>query len=148
MITKLNTKSKHIAGRIVEIQKCSYQIEADLIQAESLPPLKDTVTTIQESDEEFLGYQEREVLAGFLAYEQTGDIVTITRLAIDPAYFRKKFASRLLDWFIEKERGPWQVMTGSENTPAISLYQKYGFEIVSQIETKEGILLAKLIRKA
>ena len=45
-----------MAQRVLEIQKAAYTIEAELIGTFNIPPLKDTLETLQASDETFYGW--------------------------------------------------------------------------------------------
>jgi len=144
MISLLNHSDSSVAGRIVELQKRSYQLEADILGVTWLPPLDEGKVDIQNSEEHFIGYVSEERVYGFASYEKTEESYFITRLGVDPDYLRRGIGTSMLAFFETLALYPLEVITGKENTPAVRLYEKHGFEIVSYAETDEGIWLVKL----
>ena len=91
--------------------------------------------------ETFYGYyvdgQEGPKLAGAISFEREGSIVTICRMMVHPDFFRRGIASSLLQHIlIEQEREGatrFIVSTGSANSPAIRLYEGFGFIVTTRI---------------
>lgn len=52
------------AEDILNLQIPSYQVEAEIIGSYDIPPLKDTVDTLQSCGETFFGYYDNEALCG------------------------------------------------------------------------------------
>jgi hypothetical protein len=69
MIKRLDWKDEEMAGNILDLQIASYKIEAEMIGFDELPPLKDTIDTIQKCEETFYGYFIEGALAGIVSYK-------------------------------------------------------------------------------
>lgn len=136
---------------IVELQKVSYRIEADLIGFDNIPPLHDTVDIISETEETFYGLYIEEKLAGIVSYMVEGGVFDIYRMAVHPNYFRKGIGDRLLtymlkigqDEFVEK----FVVSTGMKNEPAKQLYFKHGFKFTANREVAGGLMISTFEKK-
>jgi ribosomal protein S18 acetylase RimI-like enzyme len=143
VIKQLDTKDSKIAEQIVDLQKKSYLIEAELIDFYDIPPLKDTTDTIIQSDEVFYGYYSDDVLAGLISYKLEEDLLDIYRVAVDPEYFRKGIARQLIEFIEDINKGIKRIIvsTGLKNQPAVSLYIKLGFNKLEEVEVAEGIYI-------
>jgi len=125
---------------LLEVQRRAYQVEARLLGTTDFPPLRETIDDIN-----------TEVPTGFV-YIIDDDIVgavtiadgTITRLIVDPAYFRQGIAQSLLRYVFEHSLAK-HVMTGARNLPALTLYGRFGFMEVRR-EWRSGIELVFLTR--
>src|SRR5690606_36983681 len=85
-----------IAAQVWEIQMAAYRYEAALIDYPALPPLRQSVADLQASAEEFIGYVVETSIWGALSYEIADKSLDITRLIVNPAYFRRGIARQLL----------------------------------------------------
>jgi ribosomal protein S18 acetylase RimI-like enzyme len=143
MIKKLNIKDPTVAQKILEVQIPSYRVEAELIGFQGIPPLHDTVESLMQCNETFLGYFFKDKLAGIISYVKDGTTLDIHRLAVHPAYFRKGVASGLIAHLLERESGLEKavVRTGAKNTPARNLYRRFGFREIGEAEAAPGVLL-------
>lgn len=142
MIKTLDVKNTDITNDILHLQKVSYQVEAEIIGFDHIPPLMDTISSIRECDETFLGYySENNVLAGIISYKVEGQVLDIHRLAVHPDFFRKGIAKKLLTHVqsLNYEFSKIIVSTGLKNKPAINLYLKFGFERIRTVKVEEGI---------
>jgi len=141
VIKRLDTKDSKTAEQIVDLQKKSYLIEAELINFYDIPPLKDTIDTIIQCDEVFYGYYTEDVLAGLISYKLEEDLVDIYRVAVHPEYFRRGIAKQLIQFIEDVNKGIEKIIvsTGLKNRPAVSLYLKLGFRRVSEVEVAEGV---------
>ncbi|WP_026571482.1 MULTISPECIES: GNAT family N-acetyltransferase [Sediminibacillus] len=147
MIVLLDHTESETAAQLLEVQIPAYRIEAERIKFDGIPPLQDTIESIQDSRETFLGYYENELLLGALAFEQSNDRFVLSRLFVGPAHFRKGVASSLLQFFLNKivrESKPVTVTTGTANLPAIAFYEKWGFAKIKEITVQQGITLTML----
>ena len=125
---------------LLDVQRRAYRVEARLLDTTDFPPLRETIDEI-----------DVEAPIGFV-YVIDDDIVgavtiadgTITRLVVDPAYFRQGIAQSLLHHVIKRHQAR-HVMTGARNLPALSLYTRFGFSEV-QREWRSGIELVFLMR--
>ncbi|SDK28404.1 GNAT family N-acetyltransferase [Sediminibacillus albus] len=145
MIINLQHYKRDTAEKILATQLPAYQEEAKLIDAEVIPPLKDTVETIMNSKEIFLGYMQEDELIGVLAYENNKADITVSRLFVVPSHFRQGIAGTLLNSLLDGISGEVRVKvtTGTANLPAKQLYQKWGFKEKKQITVPPGIQLTQ-----
>ncbi|HYF84756.1 MAG TPA: GNAT family N-acetyltransferase [Clostridia bacterium] len=143
MIKRLDTKDSKIAEQIVDLQKRSYIMEAELIDFYDIPPLKDTIDTIIQCDEVFYGYYEDEVLAGLISYKLEEGLLDIYRVAVHPEYFRKGIARQMIEFIEDMNKGIERIIvsTGLKNQPAVSLYLKLGFRKLDEAEVEEDIYI-------
>ena len=136
------------ALRVLELQRVSYQIEADLIGSSLIPPLRETLEELQSCGEVFHGWFEDDRLFGFISHKlEDGTVgnqyVDIHRVAVHPDGFRRGIARQLLEFVLNLERGATRaiVQTGSLNLPACKLYLSFGFEILERKEVAPGLEL-------
>ncbi|MFD1954344.1 GNAT family N-acetyltransferase [Paenibacillus thailandensis] len=144
MIANLNVQDRTTAEAVVRLQRLAYRIEADLIGFDGIPPLHETEEQLQQSEERFRGYYAGDRLAGIIALEGEGSgEVTISRLAVDPAFIRQGIGSALLEDALRQETGAtrFTLTTGERNVPAIRLYERYGFQLNGRMEVGPGIWL-------
>lgn len=144
MIKKLNMKDIETVSNVLDLQKVSYKIEAEIIDFYEIPPLMDTIDKLIECDEIFYGYYISEVLAGIISFKIIENILDIHRIAIHPDFFRKGIAGELID-FIEELSCIDKVVvcTGKNNLPAINLYLKKGYKKLNNIKISENIYITK-----
>ncbi len=138
----------HEASEMLDLQLKSYQFEAELIGTSNIPPLRDTVESIQQSGETFLGYYMEEEICGVISHKAENNEMDIHRLFVHPAHFRKGIAKRLLT-FIEKstEAMVVKVATATKNTPAIHFYQKNGFRKLCEEKVEENLSITHFIKE-
>ncbi|MEH7225287.1 GNAT family N-acetyltransferase [Bacillus sp. JJ1566] len=146
MIRKINIQ--HEACEVLNIQTASYKFEAELIGTSDIPPLKDTVDSLQQSGEIFYGYCIGEEVCGVIAFKVEGNEIDIYRLFVHPNHFRKGIAQMLLH-YIESKYGAntIKVATGTKNIPAIHFYQKNGFEKVKEVLVDQQLSITYFIKK-
>lgn len=144
-IETLSNQDPDTAEQILTIQEESYAVEAELIGFSDIPPLRDSVQSIMEQDETFIGYVQEGEILGILAYKEEQEEVDIYRLMVSPYHFRKKVGSSLLQHLVTKAKNkPIVVQTGKGNEPAVNLYQKFGFEQTDEVEVEPNIRLIML----
>ena len=146
MIRQLDMTNPRFAESVLNIQIPSYQAEAALIDFYDIPPLKDTVKSLQQSGETFFGYYINEELSGVISMKIENGVMDIHRLFVHPNHFRKGIAQKLLD-FIQTNAKEFETMivsTGSKNAPAIHFYQKNGFMKIKDMLVDEGLSLTIL----
>lgn len=147
MIRALCNHSPEVADEIHRIFQLSYAQEAAILGIEYLPPLRRTRLEIQSAGSSFLGSWQRSKLAAVLEYKFEDQELCIDSLVVEPKFFRRGLASRLLEtalntleWRIAK------VETAAANGPAISLYSRFGFEIIREWCTPEGVNKIDLVK--
>ncbi len=140
MINILDHEKTEIAEMIYHIWQVSYAVEAELLKADDFPPLRRTVTDFLGSDTSFFGYWEDTALAAVIEIDATPTSFHICSLVVDPAYFRLGIAKKLLTFMFQLLEGNTiTVETGLANTPAVSLYEGFGFKKVKEYDTSHGI---------
>jgi ribosomal protein S18 acetylase RimI-like enzyme len=138
-----------VAERVLEIQRAAYAVEAGMVGYDAIPPLHETLAELQAQPLIFLGVSCDHVLAGVLGYRREGDTVDIDRLAVDPAFFRRGLATKLLRELFVRERAATRitVSTGFGNQPAIDLYERFEFHQVGVAEPLPGVRIVLLERR-
>ncbi len=142
MITKVNHYQEQVAKHIHDVFQRSYQIEATLIGTTNFPPLRRSVSKIQSSNTEFYAYMAAGVMAAVIEIEENkqAHCLDIHSLTVDPHFFRQGIASKLLAHVIKTTAlTTVTVETAVVNAPAITLYEKHGFEIYQQWTPDHGI---------
>lgn len=74
-----------------------------------------------------------EIIEGFLITEKTYEVNNIILLYVAENYRCKKVATKLLDYFISEltpQTNKLMLEVSVNNTAAISLYKKFGFEVI------------------
>ncbi|PAF34021.1 GNAT family N-acetyltransferase, partial [Terribacillus saccharophilus] len=88
MIKKIDIRNIKCAADVLNIQIPSYKVEAEIIGTYDIPPLKDTVYTLQHCGENFFGYYENGNLYGVVSIKVDDVVVDIHRLIVHPNQFR------------------------------------------------------------
>lgn len=142
MIKIIDISVNDNAKDVLDIQIPSYMVEAEIIGTKEIPPLRDTVKSLQKCGEVFFGYYEDEDLCGAISLKIENNVADIHRLIVHPTHFRKRIAQKLLDFVINNyEVKKIKVATGSKNTPAVSFYIKNGFENIREVKVNENLSL-------
>ena len=140
MITKLEHSSEKIAEQIFTVFQNSYKIEAQLIEALDFPPLSRSTKDIQNSTTQFYGFIENNCLAGVMEIVIENKRLKIDSLTVDPHYFRKGIAHKLIDYVLgSMVVSEARVETAVANLPAINLYKKHGFVEFKRWTPSHGI---------
>ena len=134
--------------RLVALQRASYAVEAELIGARELPPMRESPAELRACGETFLGADEDGALLGAISFKRAGGTVDIHRLVVDPGAFRRGVATELLDALEARERDAthWTVGTGAANAPARTLYERRGFTATEERVVPGGIRWVRLDR--
>lgn len=130
-IKALDLTDLSVAEQLWALQHAAYRLEADLIGVAGLPPLTETVQSLQEYSGTFYGCISHDgELAGALSIkaEKSGEWV-ISRVMVHPEYVRRGIATRLLQHIQAlAPRGTKLAVTAEiRNTPALRLYEQCGF---------------------
>jgi ribosomal protein S18 acetylase RimI-like enzyme len=143
-IQRLDLQHAPTVERVLVIQQASYAIEAELIGTRNIPPLHDTIESLQNSEERFYGYWIDDELAGLIAITLEDDTLDICRMAVHPAYFRRGIASALLTFALSTHSAAARtiVATGARNDPAKQLYLRHGFTQIDEREVEPGVVIA------
>jgi ribosomal protein S18 acetylase RimI-like enzyme len=149
-VRRLQLSDRTEALRLLALQQASYLAEAQTIGFADIPPLSDTLASLIESRETFWGAFRGEELVGCIAYEREGPGLTICRMMVHPDWFRHGIASLLLRLPEEQEHGlrELRVSAVTTNTPAVRLYEAFGFIPERTFEIAPGIVMAEYRRSA
>lgn len=140
MITRLEHSSEKIAEQIFTVFQNSYKIEAQLLGALDFPPLSRSAKHIQTSTAQFYSYIENNHFAGVIEIAIKNERLDINSLTVDPKYFRKGIASKLINYVLEiRNISEAMVETAVANLPAINLYEKHGFVEFKRWTPSHGI---------
>ncbi len=137
-------KNRDIVKDIRNLQLLAYKIEAEIIQYDRLPPLLDTIDSIQQCNETYFGYFEQGNLCGVISINVIDSVIDIHRLMVHPKHFRKGIANSLLHFIEKSEVGAKEIIvsTGKKNKPAIKFYEKHGFTRVKDMNITEGLSIS------
>ncbi|MFD2114623.1 GNAT family N-acetyltransferase [Paenibacillus yanchengensis] len=140
-IKNIDITTEQVANAVLELQLTAYAVEAQLINFSALPPLQDTVPTLQRCGETFYGYEIDGVLSGVISYKKEAGVLDIHRLFVHPQQFKKGIAGRLLQFVLTHEQNFHTaiVATAAKNSPAIHFYLRHGFVETTRREVAEGL---------
>ena len=143
MIESIDIALQPEALRVLELQRVSYRIEADLIGFGSIPPLRESLEELQSCGEVFHGWFEDDRLLGFISHKLEENVLDVHRVAVHPDGFRRGIARQLIEFILNLESSATRaiVQTGSLNVPACKLYLSFCFEILERREVAPGLEL-------
>jgi ribosomal protein S18 acetylase RimI-like enzyme len=146
MIQTIQISNPRAASQMLELQKLSYRVEADLIGSDAIPALHENLEQLQETGETFYGFFEGQELIGAISFKLESQTLDIHRLVVHPNRFRKGIARSLLEFVLKLELNAERciVQTGALNFPAIRLYQKLGFTELEQREVAPNLWVCVL----
>jgi len=148
MIQRLDHTNKTTAVSIRAVFQKSYAVEAELLGAVDFPPLQRTVDNFLASEHVFFGFYMDEHLAAVIEVATFEDAKHIQSLVVLPRFFRLGIASGLLSFVLTTYPAKlFTVATGLKNTPAISLYKKFGFLETKQWDTDHGVRKVRFEKK-
>ena len=143
MIKKIDITNHKLAEEVFNIQILSYKVEAEIIGFHDIPPLRDTVESLQQCGETFYGYYSNGWLCGVVSIKTDKCVIDIHRLMVHPNHFRKGIAKKLLN-FVEGNKEKFKtiiVSTGTKNEPAVAFYLKNGFSKTGEERVTERLSL-------
>ena len=126
---------------VLQLQRRSYRVEAELIGTDGIPPLTETAEELRTCGERFVGAFLDDRLAGIVSWKFDGETVDVHRLAVDPEFFRRGIGVALVRAVVSEEPKAQRtiVQTGAENDPAKALYRGEGFVEVGEREVGGGV---------
>jgi GNAT superfamily N-acetyltransferase len=131
MIIDLLLDHEDTVHQIWRLQQVAYRLEAQRIGFNEIPPLLDTYESLSQCGETFFGVMDEdgELLGAIAVISEAAGTMTITRMMVQPAYFRKGIAGELIQYVLDLhvDTPLFIVSTGTRNDPAFALYLKYGF---------------------
>ncbi|WP_214402916.1 GNAT family N-acetyltransferase [Pseudonocardia lacus] len=124
----------------------AYAVEAELIGHPGIPALTESLDEMRASPLRWLGAVHGSRPVGFLAWIRSpADELDLVRLCVDPRWFRRGIARRLLGHVLAAEpTGDVLVSTGAANEPALRLYRSLGFAETGTFEPEPGLRVTEL----
>lgn len=151
VIQRLDLSDAETAEELWALQHAAYRHEANLIGVADLPPLQDTVKTLQSCGETFYGYYADDgTLAGAVSteHEPEGNLV-ICRMMVHPDHFRQGIGQSLVGHVLSVAPSGTEVSVTAEvrNMPAIRLYERCGFQAAGTLDPAPGITMIRYLTK-
>lgn len=149
-IIKLDLQDVDTLSELWSLQHKAYRLEAEIIGFHEIPPLLETRDMLSRSEELFYGsFDDHGDLMGAVAVlEETPGKLTVTRMMVNPNFFRQGVAGNLLEYifnlYLKMEQ--FIVSTGKLNVPAVTLYTKHGFIPAGIEEVAPGVELIEFHR--
>ena len=148
-LERVDVSEPEVAGRLLDLQRRAYGVEAELIGSDEIPPLRETVAELQACGETFLVARLDGVLAGAISWRVDDGTIDLHRLVVDPEHFRKGVGLALVRAALAAEPTARRaiVQTGASNEPAIALYRREGFEPDGEFEPVPGLRVARFAKR-
>ncbi|MFJ9339406.1 GNAT family N-acetyltransferase [Streptomyces sp. NPDC101733] len=173
-VRPLDLSDDAAAGAVHRIGRAAYAVEAALIGFDGIPALGESLAAMRARPLRWLGAVTGTgagtgsgsgsgagagsgsgagagEIAGFLAWEEGPEgVVSLDRLCVDPAWFRRGVASLLLEHALTEvfPDRPVEVTTGAANSPAVALYERLGFVRGADFSPVPGLRMASFARPA
>ncbi|MGA8851154.1 MAG: GNAT family N-acetyltransferase [Aeromicrobium sp.] len=137
----------YVALALLELQRASYAVEAELIGDDRIPPLRQNEVDLTSFRGHWLLAWNGVDLVGAAAWVERESGVEIDKVMVRPTAHRQGVGSQLLALVIEAAADRQiAVATGRDNAPARALYGKYGFADVRDERVPPGIWITRLQR--
>lgn len=148
-IGEVELANDDFARELLAVQVAAYAIEAELLAYPQLPPLFETVDDLRDSGERFIVAKSEGRVVGATSIASSGSALDICRMVVSPSHLRQGIASRLLAAVesLRDGRAAITVSTGEDNIPAIRLYERHGFAIVTRRTLPDGLRLVGLEKR-
>ncbi|MFF2650494.1 GNAT family N-acetyltransferase [Streptomyces sp. NPDC058045] len=133
---------------VYELGRRSYAVEAELIGFDGIPALRESLSEMRARPLRWLcatgGQGEIRAFVAWSFLDGTTD-VDIDRVCVDPDWFRRGLATRLIRHLLTEQRQSRRVLvsTGAENGPAVALYESLGFSRAGSAEPVPGLWIAE-----
>ncbi|MFF0277114.1 GNAT family N-acetyltransferase [Streptomyces sp. NPDC094447] len=152
LVRELDLGDEAIAAMVQDVGRRAYAVEADLIGFDGIPALHESLAEMRAQPSRWLAAMTGDGrVVAFVAWQtlsRTSPQVTdIDRVCVDPAWFRRGLASRLLNHLLTEivDSGDVRVSTGADNQPALTLYRRFGFDRGADYEPVPGLRMAGLV---
>lgn len=146
-VETLDLNDPETAAQVWAAQRAAYEVEAELIGFDAIPPLHETLDELISKQLSWFGIRDGDgAVVAALGFVEDGDLIDIDRLFVAPGSFRNGHARALL-----AELSPAKTVTVSaarDNAPAIRLYKTAGFARVDEAEIVSGLTIVRFKREA
>ena len=134
----------YFAVTLLTLQRSAYAREAELVGDDRIPPLLEDEHRLAAWRGRWVTAWDGTDLVGAIAWADHDDHVDIAKVMVSPGATRRGIASALLSRVLEASGGRQVVVaTGRDNTPAVSLYAKHGFEREVDEQVPPGIWVTR-----
>ena len=145
-VEQLDLADESTAVQVLAIQRDAYQMEAELIGFDGIPPLLETIDELVAQPLSWLGIRSREgAVVAALGFARTEESVDIDRLMVAPDHHRRGMARALLAALGDEAR--ITVSTGTANAPAHRLYESNGFNNIGTEMIEPGLSITRFMRE-
>ena len=139
-IIRVNNAKNKVAKKLYEIWQKSYLIEKKILNTKKFPPLERNLEDFKTSKNHFYAILTKDDFLGVIEIDHNTNSTHVQSLVVDPIYFRKGIASKLLNKIFEiYKSSTYTVETGFNNNPAKQLYIKMGFKKIQVWNTSYGV---------
>ncbi|MGH4031156.1 GNAT family N-acetyltransferase [Actinomycetota bacterium Odt1-20B] len=152
LICELDLNDAVTAAAVHEAGRRAYAVEADIIGFTGIPALRESRQDMQARPLRWLGALTDDGRpAAFVAWQTRSDtdpqVTWIERVCVDPDFFRRGLATRLLNHLLTNviDGGEVRVSTGAANRPATALYTGLGFHRAADFEPEPGLRMAEFV---
>ena len=133
---------------ILDLQKACYQEEAELYNDFTIPPLTQTIESIEEDfqKETFFKIEDRDRIIGSIRISVEGETGKIGRLIVDKNYRNQGLGKQLMNEvesrFSTLKR--FELFTGSKSEPNLYLYKKLDYKEFDRKKINDNLELVFL----
>jgi [ribosomal protein S18]-alanine N-acetyltransferase len=115
--------------RNIEIKDSNDYYDLGTLLNPNFKKLYNLEETLNDNLSTIIIFEDNNVIKGFLHYQEFSDNIDIINICVNPKFRRKNIASSLLNKIVCKNK-KITLEVSTDNKPAISLYEKYGFKSV------------------
>ncbi|MNZ71142.1 putative acetyltransferase [compost metagenome] len=133
---------------ILRLQYLSYQSEAEMYHDYNIPPLKQTITDLEDEFEKQIILKvvaDNRIVGSVRAYKDR-DICKIGKLIVHPDYQNRGIGSKLMNEielrFVHCNK--FELFTGEKSLKNIYLYQKLGYQRTRELEVNPQLTMIYL----
>jgi GNAT superfamily N-acetyltransferase len=145
VVETLDLTDAVVATQVLSVQRAAYQIEADLIGSDEIPPLHEDLAGLMAAPLLWLGIRADDEVVAAMAFTVEGRDIDIDRLVVDPGSMRCGYGSALVAALVPNSR--ITASTGTKNLPAHRFYLRHGFGPVGQSEPIPGLSVTHFERR-
>ncbi|MFC7586749.1 GNAT family N-acetyltransferase [Nonomuraea antimicrobica] len=133
---------------LLDLQHAAYAVEAALIRDDRIPPLHESLDELLAAPLAWRGaFDDDGTLVGAVAWTETEDLVDIDRLVVDPRAHRRGIGRTLVGELLGRAGERTTVVsTGRDNVPARTLYERFGFTRIEDVEVIAGLWITRYER--
>lgn len=137
----------YVALALLDLQRASYAVEAELIGDDRIPPLRQDQVDLTAFRGHWVLAWSGVDLVGAAAWVERENLVEIDKVMVCPTAHRQGIASRLLALVIDAAADRQiAATTGRDNGPGRALYGKHGFADMGDEQVPPGIWITRLQR--